>query len=993
MICYWGRLLFVSLTSVAALAAFAGGQTKTGDKDYAGELPRIPPKEPAEAIKTLHVPPGFHVELVAAEPLIRSPVAIDFDEDGRMFVAEFPEYNQIDNPKFKEHGCIKVLESTKRDGRYDKATVYAGDLDSPVAVACWDGGVFVGAVPNVHYFKDTKHDGKADVKKIIYTGFAKDKAGEAMLNSFRWGLDNRFHVSTSMAGGKVRKVDDQDSAGKDVRGTAFLFDPRTLQFELTSGAGQHGMTMDDWGRTFVCDNSNPIHMIMYDGRYLARNPYVQAPPVAINIAEEARTTSLRRLSPMEPWRVLRTKLRVAGSVPGPVETGKPGGHFTGATGVTVYRGDAYPKEYHGNIFVGEVSNNLVYRATLHPNGVGFIAKRADLDREFIASTDNWFRPVQFANGPDGCLYVIDMYRELIETVVSIPPIITKHLDPASGINRGRIYRIVPDGFKPRPTPKLSKATTEELVALLEHPNGWHRDTASRLLYQRQDKAAEPELQVLARQSNTPLGRLQALYALQGLKALAPAFVFNALFDADRNVVEHALRMVEPYAALGGESFQPHRFADDPAVRVRYQLAFTIGSFADRRTIDTLVRLAERDGSDPWMRLAILTSARARAGDIFAMMLANPKLRGSQHGMQVLGALAAQIGVGNQADAITGLAKALDELPAADATLGKDLMRQFMTRLPPAARNKIEKAGKAGTLFKELLASARQTANDEKRSAADRAAAARTLTLADFDEVRGILGDMLTFRQPEVVQRAALESLARFDRPQVPALVLEAWPSFSPQVRATAAETLFSRPAWTGALLDAVEAGKVKTGEIDPARIGLMQASADPVLKARAEKLFAKNRLSKRADVVAAYQKALDIKGSVASGKEIFKKNCATCHRLEGVGEQIGAELGAIKERGSATIMLNILDPNREVLSKFLAYRLVTDSGRILTGMITAETATSITIRRADGTSETVLRVNVEELRSTGMSFMPEGLETVIDVQGMADLLAYLNSVK
>jgi putative membrane-bound dehydrogenase-like protein len=973
------------LTGLVILAWAGGTQTKSSDKDYAAELPRIAPKEPADAIKTIHVPPGFRVELVAAEPLIRSPVAIDFDEGGRMFVAEFPEYNQIDNPNFKEHGCVKMLEDTDGDGRYDKATVVARDLNAPVALACWDGGVFVGAVPDICYFKDGK-------KTVIYTGFEKDRAGEAMLNSFRWGLDNRFHISTSNAGGVVRRAGDKEAAAVNVRSQAFLFDPRTLRFEVTSGAGQHGMTMDDWGRKFVCDNSNPIHMIMYDGRYVARNPYVQPPPVAINIAEEARTTSLRRLSPMEPWRVLRTKLRVAGQVPGPTETGKPGGHFTGATGVTVYRGDAYPKEYHGNIFVGEVSNNLVYRAKLEPNGVGFIAKRADPDREFIASTDNWFRPVQFANGPDGCLYVIDMYRELIETVVSIPPIILKHLDPASGINRGRIYRIVPDGVKRPPMPKLSKATTAELVKLLEHPNGWHRDTASRLLYQRQEEGAVALLGQLVEESKSPLGRVHALYALDGMQRAHPTKLIRGLHDANPRVVEHAIRLWE-HNSDSDQVISRFDWAEHPDLRVRCQIAFAAGRYPGPMATKLLVQLAEHDGQDQWMRLAILTAAGSQDGEFIAQILGNDKLRSTAHGKLLLGGLASQIGAANQADGLAALVKALDDLPASEAALGKDLMRQLMAKLPPAARSKIAKAGKAGALFKELLASARKVAADEKHPAAERAAAARTLSLAEFEQAQPILRELLTVRQPEVVQRAALESLARFDQPKVPALVLEAWPGLSPQVRATAAETLFSRPAWIGDFLQAVAAGKVKPGDVDPARIGLMQQSADPVLRARAEKLFAKTKLSQRQDVVAAYQKALELKGDAVRGKAIFKKECTACHRLEGVGEQIGAELGAIKDRGSATILLNILDPNREVLPKFLAYRLVTDAGRIITGMITAETATSITIRRADTTSETVLRVNIEELRSTSMSFMPEGLEQQIDMQGMADLLAYLNSVK
>src|SRR5205823_3515876 len=315
----------------------------------------------------------------------------------------------------------RLLEDMDADGRYRKSSIYVDNLDSPVAVACWDGGVFVGVVPDILYCK-------AGGRKPIFTGFNRDQGGEAMLNSFQWRFDNRFHVSTSHAGGNVRRADKPDARPVSVRGQGFLFDPRAGDFELTSGGGQHGMSLDDWGRTFVCDNSNPIHLLMYDGRYLARNPFVQAPAAAVNIAPEGKFTKLHRISPNEPWRVLRTRLRTEGVVPGSNEGGQPSGFFTGATGVTVYRGDAWPAEYRGNVIVGEVANNLVYRARLESDGVGLTARRADKDAEFLASTDNWFRPVQFANGPDGCLYVIDMYRELIEGAKFLPPQILKHLD-------------------------------------------------------------------------------------------------------------------------------------------------------------------------------------------------------------------------------------------------------------------------------------------------------------------------------------------------------------------------------------------------------------------------------------------------------------------------------------------------------------------------------------------------------------------------------------
>ena len=470
------------LPLVAALLAlpFALGEDKK-PADLPAELPKIKPLEPADALKAFDVPPGFKVELVAAEPLLRSPVAMDFDENGRLFVAEFPEYNQYANPNgSKDRGCVRLLESTKGDGKYDKSSVYVADLDSPVAVACWDGGVFVGVVPDLWYFKDTKGDGKVDIKKQVLTGFERDKAGEAMLNSFRWGPDNRFHIATGLAGGNLRAADKPDAKPVLVRRQNIRFDPRSGTFEPTSGGGQHGMTLDDWGDTFVCDNSNPIEHLAYDAKYANRNPFVVAPSPVVDINAAGRYPNLHRISPPEPWREARTRLRKDKLVPGSDEGGQPFGFFTGATGVTVYRGDAFPEAYRGNIFVGEVANNLVYRARLVPKGLSWSAERAEKGREFLASKDVWFRPVQFANGPDGCLYVVDMYRELIEGAAFLPPQLLKLVDVAGGIDRGRIWRIVPDNFKRPNPPQLGKATTAELVALLESPNGWPRDTAARL---------------------------------------------------------------------------------------------------------------------------------------------------------------------------------------------------------------------------------------------------------------------------------------------------------------------------------------------------------------------------------------------------------------------------------------------------------------------------------------------------------------------------------
>jgi putative membrane-bound dehydrogenase-like protein len=973
------------IASVIWLNGAPSGEKKIGD--LGPQLPRIAPKEPKDAATTFTLVPGFRVELVASEPLIRSPVAMDFDEDGRLYVAEYPEYNLHNDPAFKEKGAIKRLEDTDGDGVYDKATTYAADLPAPTAVACWDGGVFVGSVPNLLYFKDNDGDGKADERRVVFSGFERDRAGEGMLNSMRWGLDNRFLLSTSLAGGQIRPGDKPKSDPTSVRNRFLIYDPRTGRFETTTGAGQHGMSMDDWGRTFVCDNSNPIHHVFYDGRYAARNPYAVAPPVAANIYDRLAAPNLMRTSSFEPWRIVRTKLRVAGLVNGPTEGGRVGGHFTAATGVTIYRGDAYPESFRGQAFVGDVSNNLIHRMTLTPQSISFTASRSDHGQEFLASSDNWFRPCQFAHGPDGCLYVADIYRELIETTESIPSEILKHLHPRSGFERGRIWRISPDGKTLRPTSQLGKATTAELVALLDHANGWHRDTAARLLYHRQDPAATPLLLALARAAKTPQGRMHALRALDGLASLSEAAALDGLDDGEARVREHALQLSERYADSVAIRAKWWKLVADPDVRVRWQLALSLGADPKASGTALLLRLAAKDAADPWFRFAIMTSSKDRAGPL-ARSLLNPAFHEAPGVRLLLADLAAAIGLSRRDDDIATLLEAIQTLPAPEAPLGRELTSRLLLKLPPANRAKLQSAPVAAVL-KELLADARQTVRDAKRSSVDRAAAARNLRLGSFADGQELYAQLLDPRHPEDMQKALLDALGTYDEPAATTVILDAWSSLSPSVRAAATETLLSRPASIELLFDALERGKIKTNEMDAARMALLRTTASAPLKARADKLFAGAGLSKRADAIAGYKGVLDRTGDVDRGRLQFRKHCALCHRLENTGEQIGASLSGIRERGAEFLLVNILDPNREVLPKFLSYQAQTDAGRSLVGMIQSETATSVTLRRLDGTSETISRANLESLRSTGVSYMPEGFEKQLSVAEMADLIAYL----
>ncbi len=966
--------------------------------DFSKELPRLPASTPEESRQKMQLHADFRVELVASEPLVHDPVAIAFDAFGKIYVVQLPGYNAYAQEDTIQGGSVALLEDRDKDGRYETSTLFAENLKYPTAVCCWDGGVFVGDAPDLLYLKDQDGDGKADERKVVFRGFGSDKAGEAHLNSFRWGLDNRLHISTNLAGGDVQVGSGEKEKTVSVRGRGFMFDPRNLgRFELTSGGGQHGMSMDDWGRKFVCQNSVPAQTLMYDDRYAARNPQLKAVAPAVSIAPDGKYTKLYRVSPPEPWRVLRTRLRKEGKFRGSDEGGKPFGFFTGATGITIFRGDAWPEKYHGNMIVGDVANNLVYRANLEQQGLGLVARRADENAEVLASTDIWFRPVQFANAPDGNLYMLDMCRELIEGAAFLPPEFFKYLDAASGNDRGRIYRIVPrESHRKSDAPlRLGELSSQELVPLVAHPNGWHRDVASRLLYQRQDRRVVPALEKLVKESTFPQGRMTALHVLQGMASLREEMVLKGLADASPQVRIQALRLAEQHVA-GSPAIRAALVAmhTDDDLEILYQLAFSLGAFRNNASSKALVSMAKQHVTNPWMRLAILSSLERRSDVVFQALVRDEGFRKTAAGRQFLVTLATQVSAAGRGSEIAVVVNTLQSLPEGEKSLGEALVQALITNQKGVTRERILAAagGKASVILAELLAEARERAVDEKTGIAERADAIRSLQLGTFQEQASLLENLLQLKQPQPIQAAALEVVGEYSDVAAAGLVLEVWPGLSPGLRTRAAETLLSRPAWVSLFLDAIEEGKVARSDIDPSRVQLLLKHPQSEVVQRVQKLFDGTGLAGRADVVKSYQRALDLEGDAQRGKMVFKKNCSACHRLEDVGNAIGAELRGIRQRGLASVMLNVLDPNREVKPKYLTYVLETTAGKVLTGMIAVESANSVTIRRVDGTSESVQRVQIDQLRSTGLSFMPEGLEKQINVEAMADLLSYLDSI-
>jgi putative membrane-bound dehydrogenase-like protein len=971
-------------------------QHKTlGKSDFADELPRIPPHEPADALATFQVLPGFHIEQTAAEPLVHSPVAIDFDENGRMFVCEMIDYSEQDKEFL---GAVRVVEDIDGDGRFDKSTLLADKLSWPTALCCYDGGVFVGAAPDIYYLKDTDGDGKADIRQTVFTGFGRSNV-QGLFNSFHWGLDNRIHGATSSSGAQVRRADAPDAKPIVLSGRDFAFDPRTLELEPTSGGAQHGMSFDDWGRKFLSSNSDHIQLVMYEDRYLARNRYLAAPGSRLSIAADGPQAEVYRISPVEPWRIVRTRLRVSGKVPGPVEGGgRAAGYFTGATGVTIYRGDAWPAAYRGQAFVGDVGSNIVHRKLVEPDGVGLIARRADEKKEFVASTDIWFRPAQFANAPDGNLYIIDVYREVIEHPASLPPAIKQHLDLTSGRDRGRVYRVVHDGFQQQKIPQLGRAPTAELVATLAHRNGWHRDTAARLLFQRGDRSAVEPLVTLAGAAPLPEGRMHALYALASLGGLTPEVILPRLADEHPRVREHALRLSETLAADSAEIRQRYAaLADDADLRVRYQLAFTVGIAPANLRTEVLAKILKRDGGDRWVRLAALSSLAEGSSDVLAALAADDRFCASDGARPVLVELAGQIGLQARQSEVLAALGAIEKLPADRkplATVMVVALTEGLTRSgSPLKGQVVAKSGKAAELLAGLIASSRQAAVDEARQPAERAEAIRTLGLAPFAENATILTGLLGTRQPQEVQLAALAVLARYADPQIGALLAEAWPTFGPKLRTAVMEAIFSRGDWLLKFLEEVEKGEIPLTDLEPARVRLLDAHSNPAVREKAAGIMQKLKIGRRQDVFEAYTPALALPGDAARGKVHFQKVCSVCHRLDNFGTEIGPNLATVQNRGAEAILLNVLDPNREVNPQYVNYLLVTTQGRSITGLVAAETATSVTLKRQENATDTVLRADIDELRSTGQSIMPEGLEKQLDHEAMADLIAYLLSAR
>ena len=971
----------------------ASGQPKGALKlaDVPVPKPRLGslPLSPQESLKKIHVIEGYEVELVAAEPLVLDPVAFDWDERGRLWVAEMADYPLGMDGKGKPGGRVRILEDTDGDGRYDKSTLFADGLNFPNGILCWRGGCIVTAAPDVLFLKDTKGAGKADVQQKLLTGFLEGNQ-QLRVNGLRWGLDGWVYCANGghhVNYGKDIAITSTLTGEKIALGSRdFRFKPDSGEFDPLSGPSQFGRNRDAWGHWFGVQNSYPIWHYVLEDRYLRRNPYVASPGprnvmTGSNPAVYAVSGSQKRYHSFSD-----------------------AGHYTSACSATPYLDTLLFGE--GSVmhsFTCEPVSDLVQHFIVEDDGVSFKAHRAESGSQpdFFASEDRWCRPVMTRTGPDGALWIADMYRYMIEHPQWLPQNGKDDFLPfyREGDDRGRIYRIYPKGRRPSPMKPLDRMSAGDLATLLESPNGWLRDRAQMLLQTGAGSGVLPALEKLATGSKHPLARVHALSVLENLGALKNETLIAALGDETAGVREHALRLAEKHGddAVAGAAAM---LADDSDAKVRLQLALSLGEWKQPVAGEALAKLALRDGSGDFIRGAILSSAlphlkmlTARLGDSGGAALeryAEPLLQTAE-------------ALGEHAAAITLL---LHAIPAITAGRELESIRQLR-----ALQLTLRKTG-AG-----VESCALRGGNDDGAALLQRAQAIQQLAGAWLADARqpvsvraacaGLLGLDEKYRDDAVAnmagwlnpstdaatQRELVAQIADAGSKDTAALLLRNWASLGPDVRLAVLDALMNREAWTLDIMARAKKGEIAASSFDAQRQARLLKHPSAEVRKLAGQIFASTANSPRAIVLESFKPALALKGDPAKGKAVFGTACIACHQLEGAGRALGPDLRSVVSHDAEKLLNSILDPSANIEPGFTAYFCETKSGEQLYGIIGGESGGSIVFKLADATTRNILRSDIVKLESSKSSLMPDGLEALLTPQSLADLIAYLKVAK
>ncbi|HYG74472.1 MAG TPA: neutral/alkaline non-lysosomal ceramidase N-terminal domain-containing protein, partial [Planctomycetota bacterium] len=830
-----------------------------------------PALTPEQGLKSLRVKAGFRVELAAAEPLVESPVAFDWGPDGRLWVVEMRDYPIGMDGKGSPGGRIKVLTDTDGDGRYDKAAIFLDALPCPTAVKVWRDGAIVAAAPEIFFAKDTDGDGKADKRETLYSGFTQGNQ-QHLVNSLFFRLDGGLQVANGDSGGMIKSA--RTGQVVDIRGRDLSIYPDSGTHVAQSGPTQFGTCRDDWDNWFGGNNSYPMWHYALEDVYLRRNPHAASPNPRIQVSVDP--------GPSRVYPSSETTTRF--------NDHDKANRFTSACSPVIYR-DSFLSGLSGNAFICEPVHNLVHREIVSAKGITFSSRRAadEEQSEFLSSTDNWFRPVWIRTGPDGALWIADMYRYVIEHPQWIPRGWQRQLNIRAGEDRGRIYRVVPAAGG-KPVPRLDNLDTAALVQRLNDSNGTVRDLAHQVLVWKNDPAAVVPLRELARSAATPQARLHAIYVLNAIGALDKASLIPALSDAHAGVRRHAIRLSERALKDGDTEVLRTAIAleKDPDPQVQMQLACSLGMSAHADAGKALLRLAVLHASDEYLFAAVASSMLPHLQTMVEDLSAQPALLKGQPALavQLLKMAVAE----DRAESLAQLLKA--------ATAEQDnapwrftLLSAFLDTLQSrgtswsAYLQRSEVLQKCKSSFAVALESARKVVADNAAPLEGRLGAVRLLgrDAAGAEMDLKILAEQLSPLTPPELQREAVAALGRIRDPRASEAMLSGWKNHGPALRQTVLDTLLSRQDSTLILLERMKKMPALVTAMDASRRQRLLKHKEEAIRTRAAEVLVEDLDSDRAKVVAKHDAVLRMYGDAQRGKAVFATVCAACHQLEGAG--------------------------------------------------------------------------------------------------------------
>ena len=979
----------------------------------AGDIPRPAdaptPLSPEESAKLVTLPPGFRLELVASEPLINEPSGVAFDEEGRIFVTELHGYNvegQIDVDELNKtgkldrevrriqadenakkaaeketYGTVKRLIDTDGDGKMDKAEVWADRLPPCYGLCPARGGVIVACAPDIVFLADRDHDGKAEVREVLFTGF-NHGALERGINAPQWGLDDWIYVGGGHGGGTItgphlKKSVKLPNSDFRIRADGSAIEP------IVGKTHTYGFAFTEGGDRFtISTRTAGIYVAPFEERYLGRNP-----DVAIGSLDRDASSDVRvyPTSKPHPWRTRRAE------DPGfskfysdryGNEEAAPNGYFTSACSPLVYQDQSLPG-LTGQLFACEPAQNIIHRAIIQRDGVVCKLKRPaeEASSEFLASADTWFHPMSLSHGPDGAIWIVDFYREIIEDYSAIPRYLQQQYGVVNGQDRGRVWRLVHDAMPNAPPVAMAALSGSELTKELTSTYSWRRRTAQRLLMERQLKNESPSLAALIRESNVVGTVLAALYSLDALGSLGSEDIVGALNHPEAEVRVHALRFAD-------QRFQTETsllekvlsMTGDQDPRVVLQLALSLGNTSDPRAINALALLAQNHANEPFVTVAILSSLAGHGGDMLQSLLSDESKMGQAQGMlEPLGkAIAARRDAAEISSAICLIQKS-----TIDAAR-REFLKGLTSGFPTAIRLSLSEEAVASI---QLLLASR---NDEDRSLVRLLVARLGVESQASREARltKAATQLRDIQEPATVRLAAVEELGAEDDPAVVKTLVDAFAINTPSIQEAILTTLMAKKDRLPAVLEALESKAIPAHVLSAVhRLALIE-HPDDSMRERATKLFV-NRSSGRDELHQKFLAGLKGKRDAARGEVVFREKCGTCHQAHGVGTAVGPDLSAEFQRAEETMIRDVVLPSETIAAGYSTCVVATVDGHVYSGLLISESVGSVTLRQPGGKEQSVLRKEIEELKTLPISLMPDDLATSVSPEDLASVITWL----